>query len=120
MDRLEELNDKVKRELLLSDARGIYIPRDFLEIENICNKDGSEITDKYILECLEDISNHENRYYWDAWDTILNNVYVYKEDGQNVEVYGLYQDGNLWAICEDDINSLSDDDKETYWNEVLN
>lgn len=85
-------------ELLLSDSRGIYIPRDFYE--------GFDL-DKWNLkaEDLTELSDPENDNYWDTWELVLNNAY-FVIDGKK---YTLYQDGDLLAIAYD---HLTDEDKE--------
>jgi hypothetical protein len=75
--------------LLLSDARGIMIPRDFVEQFSVEKFTG--ITEWAIETC----KNPDNEGYWDAWDDILNNA-RYTEDGKE---YSLHQDGDLWLIC---------------------
>ena len=86
--------------LILSDARGVFIPRDFLTdnrnelaIEH-CNAWGLNETnwDKWI-----DASAPESEFYWDAWEWVLNNAnYVEESTGK---VFTLHQDGCLWGIC---------------------
>lgn len=82
--------------LLLSDARGIYIPRDFItddynEISvDTCSKWGIKPEDAEILA-----SGPDHEFYWDAWDDVINYA-VCTVDGNT---YRLYQDGDLWALC---------------------
>lgn len=85
-------------ELLLSAARGIYIPRDFIEGFNIndWNIDPSDAAD-----CIDP----HGEDYWEAWENILNNARYTASDGR---VYSLYQDGDLWAVCYD---SMTDKEK---------
>lgn len=75
-------------ELLLSDARGIYIPRDFttnfdLNVWHIDNK-------------FKEL-DPDNEFYWDDWQEILDNAFAFE---RGVKWY-LYQDGDLFAIPED-------------------
>lgn len=87
--------------LILSDNRGIYIPRDFL-----CD-DYNEIAFEHCLSWgltaenfhnWQDAADPENEGYWDAWDWILNNAKYTDESGN---VYYLYQDGDLWGLCHE-------------------
>jgi hypothetical protein len=74
---------------LLSDHRGIYIPQDF------CNGfDGWEGIDEQDKNtCL---NGPDEEWYWEAWDNILQNAtYTDPNDGS---VWGLYQDGDLFAF----------------------
>lgn len=88
--------------LILSDARGIYIPRDFLtdnynEIaKSRCEAWGLNESNK---DHWMDAVNPDSEWYWEAWDWILDNArYIEEETGK---VFTLYQDGDLWAICYD-------------------
>lgn len=79
-------------QILLSDARGIYIPRDFLPFANRLEKPMSE-ADK---ACLE---NPENDYYWEVWEEVLNGKYGALVDDSG-ERWILWQDGDLYAVHE--------------------
>lgn len=84
--------------LILSDARGIYIPRDFVidEYKEIahehCDKWGITQEDREILQ------NPDHEHYWETWDCVLNYA---KYTADNGDVYTLHQDGDLWGICYD-------------------
>ena len=91
--------------LLLLDARGIYIPRDFVtgcaieckEEDRQAAIDGKAwqgINAADVISCM----NPEDEYYWEAWDSILSNVYWIDENGNR---WQLHQDGDLWAYCEE-------------------
>jgi hypothetical protein len=77
-------------ELLLTDARGIYIPRDF--IMHFENMDNVSEEDAEILRAGPD---HE--HYWDAWHDVVQNA----SRVINGRTWRLYQDGDLWAYCEE-------------------
>ncbi len=82
-------------QLLLSDARGIYIPRDFVQ--------GFDL-EKWHIDAenwaAETCNDPDNEHYWDAWDQVLNNAYFI----DNGKKYTLYQDGDLFAIAYDDLS----------------
>jgi len=82
--------------LLLTDARGIYIPRDFVTGFNLSKFTG--ISDNDVETC----ENPENEWYWEAWDSILNNARFTAEDGR---IFYLYQEGDLWLLCYDHMNA---------------
>jgi|SRR6516225_9583284 hypothetical protein len=97
--------------LLLSDSRGIYIPRDF-----VCNEYG-EIDIHHCAEWglteenknwWQDAANFYSENYWDDWHWILDNAKF--KDG-NGNVYTLYQDGDLWALC---IDKMTDEEKKNF------
>lgn len=101
--------------LILSGARGTYIPRDFLTdsyneivIEH-CNAWGLTEENK---THWEDAANPESEYYWESWDWILNNAKYVDEEGN---VYELWQDGDLWGIC---FERMTKEEKESFGFEV--
>ena len=118
-------------ELLFDGARGVYIPQNFADIENICMldvKDNSisqedhETNEVWLYARLDDLRDGvESENYWDSWHEILQQVGVFKEihNGMDIEIYFLYQDenGNVWAINQDEYNKLSPEDKEKFWEE---
>ena len=91
--------------LLLSDARGIYIPRDFAESFNFGEDgwQGVSTEDRIIL------LDPENDWYWETWDTVLANAHYI--DPKSGKVYRLHQDGNLWAVC---FPSMTDEEKRNF------
>ena len=94
------MNDNVIH--LLSDARGIYIPRDFVESVNFGENGWQGVTE----EDREILLDPDHEWYWEAWHTVLSNAhYVHKESGK---VFHLHQDGDLWAVCYD---SMTDEEK---------
>lgn len=85
-------------ELLMSDNRGVYIPRDFA---NECTIGWSGVTDEQRAE----LQNVDGDSYWDIWDEVLNNAEYKTEQG----TWCLYQDGDLFAICYE---LMTDEEKE--------
>lgn len=87
--------------ILLSDARGIYIPRDFYQ--------GFDLEKWHLkAENLTSLNDPENESYWDVWDHVLNTAY-FEVGGKK---YTLYQDGDLLAIAYD---HLTDEEKDNLW-----
>ena len=84
--------------LLLSDTRGIYIPRDFVECFDL---DQWHINSKYVHW----LSSPADELYFDCWDIVLCNAYLIDENGNK---WQLLQDGDLWAVCYD---LMTDDEK---------
>lgn len=78
--------------LWLSDARGVYIPRDFANsfadrakhVKNVKDEDWT------ILEAGPD---HEQ--YWDAWTDVCDNARVTDENGAE---YFVWQEGDCWLV----------------------
>ncbi len=92
----DELNDDIcdysfiQVEILYSDSWGQYIPNQFyidfkesLKEWNLSDYDLTELEDSY------------NEFYWDTWETVLNNAEWIKPDGTR---WNLYQNGDLYAI----------------------
>lgn len=83
--------------LILSDARGIYIPRAFVtdnynEVAvDHCAAWGIDHEDADILA-----SGPDHEFYWETWEDVLNYAQYTDEEGNK---YFLSQDGDLWAFC---------------------
>ena len=87
----KEQQNQERIELLLSDSRGIYIPRDFLDFD--LDKWHIKLSD----EDLTILQDPYNDYYWDVWENILQNAYFVDEKGDR---WALWQDGDLWAVMD--------------------
>mgnify|MGYP003660226537 CR=1 FL=1 len=81
--------------LLLTDARGIYIPRDFVEGYDLSKFTGISEDD------IETCKNPDSEWYWESWNMILSNARFTAEDGR---IFYLSQDGDLWLLCYDQMN----------------
>ncbi len=91
--------------LLLSDAHGVYLPRDFAQLwskaERAGRVTGVSDEDWAILEAGPD---HES--YWDVWCEVEQDARVFDDKGN---VYRVYQDsdcflipvGMVWSDSED-------------------
>ncbi len=104
-------------ECLLSDARGQYIPRDFVANFDITQW-GIDPKSWAANTCAE--GPEDNEHYWEAWDEILNKaefksgeytVGTMGEDKLTVHTWRLYQDGDLWALCYE---LMSDEEKQNF------
>lgn len=98
------MNDNII--LLLSDARGIYIPRDFARDFRFDDELGWQGVSQ---EDREDLSDPENEWYWETWDKVLSNAYYFDEPSG--KVYHLHQDGDLWALS---FESMTDEEKRNF------
>lgn len=89
--------------LLVADTWGVYVPQEFVERFNLA--DWSIDPESWAANtCAEGPDNHD---YWEAWEEILRKA-EYKEDGH---VWRLYQDGDLWALCDE---LMSDEEKQNF------
>ena len=77
--------------LWLSDARGVYIPRDFAQSFVDRNKHVANVPED-AWAILED---PEHRDYYEAWDEVLRDAVVTDGDGNK---YSVHQDGDCWLI----------------------
>jgi hypothetical protein len=79
--------------LLITDAIGIYIPRNFATyFGEERSRYVSNITDED-WKILETGPDHE--HYWDAWDGVCRDAVVKDLRGNK---YLIYQDGDCWLI----------------------
>lgn len=102
---------KVEMLLWLSDARGIFIPRDFAKSFADRAKNVTGVSDENwaILEAGPD---HE--WYWEAWTEVCDKAIVTDEVG--VE-YFIWQCGDCWLVPKD---MEWDEENETYkWPEEV-
>lgn len=91
-------------ELLLSDARGIYIPRDFAS--DCTGWDNISDQDRKILE-----TGPEHELYWDTWNDVLSEASFTDDFGK---VWQLWQDGDLFIFCSE---LMSDEEHENLFGE---
>lgn len=83
---------EAKRELLFSDASGIYIPRRFArEIA----RDHVSFGSHDFSEGWDILENPDHERYWEAWQEVLDHATL--TDGNGVE-YRLEQDGDCWMV----------------------
>lgn len=91
-------------QLFLSDARGIYIPRDFAQ---------SVARDRVAHVVLEDWAileaGPEHEQYWDAWHDVLDFA-VWTDD--HGDTWRLHQDGDLWLVHTDAVYNETADTYE--------
>jgi hypothetical protein len=78
--------------LWLSDARGVYIPRDFANsfADRLISVQGVDEENWKILEAGPD---HE--LYWDAWDEVCRDATIIDDVGNK---FSIHQDGDYWLI----------------------
>lgn len=81
---------EAKRELFLSDARGINMPKDFAECVRRDRATGISDEDYAVLEAGPD---HE--WYWDTWNDVCDRAKLTDDNGT---VFRLEQDGDLWMV----------------------
>jgi hypothetical protein len=83
--------------LILSDARGIYIPRDFCE--DITEQECANLSiDWDDVQCCQAGPEPDNEWYWEAWNSIEQNLLFTDSKG---EQWRIYQNGDLWEVPAD-------------------
>jgi len=98
--------------LLFEDSRGVYIPANFakeIEWEKFHGMPPKE--DMEALKKGPDFDYNES--YWEIWDEVLDNAYLYDKDGNE---WRLYQEGDLWLYCYD---LLSPTEKRAFLGEDI-
>ena len=86
-------------ELLCDSRHGQFIPQ--IMGERLLNAGWKGIEQKDV-DCLADT---ENEWYWEAWESILNNAQFIDENG---ETWYLHHDGDLWAVTQKDFDDMGD------------
>src|SRR5690625_99796 len=81
-----DAGDKGLIELVLSDTRGIYIPRDFAELYG--TDYGIKPDDMTIL-----LAGPDHEVYWDTWNAVLDYAEYVDDNGH---MWKLHQDGDLF------------------------
>lgn len=80
-------------QLLILDQHGIYIPQYFAQ--NFANYLTNQ--EKLKDEISDLLEGPDNEFYWDSWDTVLQDAELKDDNGKN---FTLVQNGNLWSIEE--------------------
>lgn len=97
--------------LILSDARGVYIPRDFLTDQHgdiareHCAAWGLTSDNE---SWWVDATDPDSECYWDAWTWVLDHARFTTPEG---DVYHLHQDGDLWGLCHE---RMTDEEKNNF------
>ncbi len=78
--------------LLLDSNRGVYIPQSFITTFDLSKWEGITIDNIAALSAGPDIED-----YWSAWESVIDSA-TFTENGH---VWRLYQDGDLWALCDE-------------------
>ena len=103
------MNRKPEPILFLSDARGVYIPRDFAnEVRCDCLSGVDDAT----LDILRAGPDHE--WYWEAWQDVENNATI--TDPTTGIAYHVYQNGDCWLLPEG--MTVNDTGEFTWDNEL--
>jgi hypothetical protein len=76
----------------LTDARGVYLPRDFAKAWEDRTKSVANVSDED-WTALEAGPDHSE--YWDAWQEVCDSAIVTDINGVK---YHVYQDGDCWLI----------------------
>lgn len=83
-------------ELLVDDHHGIYIAQIFCQTYRAYITNMEEVEEDFNI-CL---SGPDNADYWEAWDSLINNVNFTNDKGEKYTIGNLFESGDLWAIPE--------------------
>lgn len=84
-----------KMHILCDSHHGVYLPHIWVKnTENIWGIDQED------WDYLSEDDSVDKEYYWETWETILNNAKYIDSDGV---VWTLYLDGDLFAIAYDEM-----------------
>jgi len=79
-------------QLLLDCHHGMYIPKLFLE------QYSSRLVKELTAEEKRDLNHPEQEFYWDVWNTVIENSILLDDDDNFY--YLCENDGDLWAVPE--------------------
>jgi hypothetical protein len=92
-------------ELLMSDARGVHLPKDFVELYSEFSYEGVSNGYTYMYALLDVLEGPEGEHYWDAWDAIVQSARSKRFPGMI-----LYYNGDLFIGTPDEIAEISEID----------
>jgi hypothetical protein len=93
-------------ELLMSDVRGVYLPKDFAEIYGEeFSYEGKSSGYTYDAALTDVLEGPEGEYYWEAWDAIVQSARSKRFPGMI-----LYYNGDLFIGTPDEIAEISEID----------
>jgi hypothetical protein len=78
--------------IIVGDSQGVYIPESFVNNWS----EGWSAIEPEDVKIIEE--GPEADFYWDAWDNILRDAFLVDQNGRE---WHLYQDGDLFAYCEE-------------------
>jgi hypothetical protein len=81
--------------ILVSDSWGVYVPQRFA-VTCVSDWKGISVEDHELL--LRGPNDDNSQIYWEVWDFVLYSA-IYVDKNQNV--WRLFQDGDLFAYCEE-------------------
>ena len=88
-------------ECIVNSAHGVFVPMVFAQTVNRGLLYG---VSNETLDYLAKEESMEDDYFWDTWDSVLNNARI----THNGKTYHLHQDGDLFAI---DWDNLTEEEK---------
>jgi len=106
---------EVSVELLITDAMGVYIPQAFCA--GLTEKD-IELQTEDVKKCISSLAKQDSvdayQYYWEDWETILNDYRC----RDSICEYSLHQNGDLWLVNDTYLHSLPDTEREAFWESI--
>lgn len=90
-------------EILCDSHHGQYIPK--IMIKRLIDNGWQGITDENVDDCRYP----DQEWYWEAWNDVVNNANFADENGN---VWGLYHNGDLFAVCYD---LMTEEEKQNFF-----
>lgn len=91
--------------LFCDSASGVYIPQRFAD----------EVMPQYLQgvsqDQLNELADPEGEWYWDTWDTILNNAEVVDLKTDQTFILHQSEQGDLWLL---DLDNMTEVEKENF------
>ena len=88
-------------ELLCDSHHGVYIPQ--IMARRLYDAGWSGITLDDVIQL--EIDPYEGEWYWETWESILNNAQFIDENG---ETWYLHHDCDLWAVTQKEFDEMGD------------
>jgi hypothetical protein len=92
--------------LFCDSASGQYIPQRF----------AAEINQQYLegvtQDELNELANPDSEWYFDVWDTVLNNARIV--DHNTGQTFILHHDGDLWLL---DLDNMTEEEKFIFFGD---
>lgn len=82
-------------ELLLSSARGVYIPQNFTECFDM---EKWNVLEEDVAILQQDPYGEDSHILWETWHDVLGYAHYIDKNGH---IWRLHQDGDLWAYCDE-------------------
>lgn len=103
--------------LILDSAHGTFIPQIFarmiLEHNQDVYRQQSDSVKNSIQKLAKD-GSEQDEWYWEDWDDVERN-FEFEKDGER---FRISQNGDLWEINISELEKLSEEKQEEFWESL--